>query len=208
MATQPGKTAGYAVLDWVITQSLSQTPMRRWSKLQSALYRVITPGVRLQLQCRVVRMNSAHGSSDLPRYWITLGKETIWAYPDQFAVPGGGTKRTDSSKLVYYPHVTDVPAISDLIREYIDTPVADLLTRRFENDHWGLVNILRAADRRIGMRQLPTLRKRLHNIAALKVLDARLARHAPRPGAGSSGAQGNSLGAGESTDAPQETSAK
>ena len=147
--------------------------MRRWSKLQSALYRITDPSIRFQVQCRVVRMDSASGRTDLPRYWITLGKETIWSYPGQFVVPGGATRRLGSSKLTYYPYVTDVPAISDLIREYIDTPVADLLTKQFTNDHWGLVNILRAADRRIGQRQLPLLRRKIHDVAALKVLDLR-----------------------------------
>lgn len=147
--------------------------MRRWSKLQSALYRITDPTIRFQIQCRVVRMASSYGSTDLPRYWITLGKETIWSYPGQFVVPGGATRRVDSSRLTHYPHMTDVPAISDLIREYIDTPVADLLTKQFTNDHWSLVNILRAADRRIGQRQLPLLRRKIHNLAALKVLDLR-----------------------------------
>jgi hypothetical protein len=150
--------------------------MARWSKLQSAFYRVVTRDVRVQLQCRVVRMNSGSGSTNLPRYWITLDKETIWSYPDQFAIPGGGTKRVDSAKVTYYPYVTDVPAISELIREYIDTPVGELLSKQFSNDHWGLVNILRAADRRIGQRQLPSLRRKVHNIAALKVIDARLSK--------------------------------
>lgn len=149
--------------------------MKPWSKLQSALYRLVAPDIRFQLQCRVVRMNSAYGSTDLPRYWITLGKETIWSYPGQFVRPGGATQRVDSAELTHYPHQTDVPAISDLIREYIDTPVAELLSKQFDNDHWGLVNILRAADRRIGQRQLPLLRRKIHNIAALKVLDARQA---------------------------------
>ena len=147
--------------------------MRRWSKLQSALYRVVDPGIRFQLQCRIVRMNSTSGSTDLPRYWITLGKETIWSSPGQFVLPGGATKRVDSAELTYYPHQTDIAAISNLIREYIDTPVDELMDKQFSNDHWGLINILRAADRRIGQRQLPLLRRKIHNIAALKVLDAR-----------------------------------
>jgi hypothetical protein len=147
--------------------------MARWSKLQSALYQIVSPGIRFQLQCRVVRMNSAYGSTDLPRYWITLGKETIWSYPDQSAIAGSGARRVDQARITGYPHETDVSDISGLIREYIDTPVSDLLTRQFANDHWGLVNILRAADRRIGHRQFPALRRKIHNIAARKVLDAR-----------------------------------
>jgi hypothetical protein len=70
-------------------------------------------------------------------------------------------------------NLTDVPAISELIREYIDTPMADLLSKQSTNDHWGLVNTLRAADRRIGQRQLPLLWRKIHNVAALKVLDMR-----------------------------------
>lgn len=120
-------------------------------------------------------MSSSYGSTDLPRYWITLGKETIWSYPGQFAVPGGATRRVDSAKLTCYPYVTDVPDISGLIRDYIDTPVADLLSKKFTSDHWGLVNILRAADRRIGQRQLPMLRRKTHNLAAIKILDVRQA---------------------------------
>jgi hypothetical protein len=148
--------------------------MSRWSKLQSALYRIVCPDIRFQLQCRIVRMNSTRGSTNLPRYWITLDKETIWAYPDQFAVSGGGTNRVDQSWIAGYPHRTDVSDISNLIREYIDTPILELLSKKFSNDHWGLINILRAADRRIGQRQLPALRRKIHNIAALKVIDARL----------------------------------
>jgi len=147
--------------------------MARWSKLQSALYRLIDPTIRFQLQCRVVRMNSAHGRTDLPRYWITVGKEVIWDYPGQFALPGGGTKRSDGNFVAGYPHNTDVALISDLIRDYIDMPVAELLTRQFSTDHWGLVNILRAADRRIGQRQWPRLKRKIHNIGALRVLAIR-----------------------------------
>lgn len=147
--------------------------MARWSKLQKQLYQLIDPRIRFQLQCRVVRMNSAYGSSDLPRYWITLGKETIWSYPGQFTLPCGGTSRVDSGKTVHYPHVTDIGDISQLIREYIDTPVSELMSKQFNTDHWGLINILRAADRRIGVRQWPKLQRKTHNIAALKVLSAR-----------------------------------
>ena len=147
--------------------------MARWSKLQKQLYQLFDPQIRIQVQCRVVRMNSQYGSTDSPRYWITLGKEVIWDYPGQFALSGGGTARADGTKIVGYPHVTDVPLISALIREYIDTPVSLLLSKQFANDHWGLVNILRAADRRIGARQWPKLRRKIYNIAALKVLAER-----------------------------------
>ena len=48
--------------------------MKRWSKLQRDFYKLLADGLDLQLQCRVYRMNSQRGSTDIPRYWITLGK--------------------------------------------------------------------------------------------------------------------------------------
>jgi hypothetical protein len=147
--------------------------MARWSKLQKQLYQLFDPQIHIQIQCRLVRMNSQYGSTDLPRYWITLGKEVIWNYPGQFSLPGGGVARADGTMVVGYPHSTDISLISALIREYIDTPVSHLLSKQFTSDHWGLVNILRAADRRIGVRQWPKLRRKTHNVAALKVLAER-----------------------------------
>lgn len=64
--------------------------------------------------------------------------------------------------------------ISDLIREYIDTPVSEIMTKHFENDYWGLANIFRAADRRIGQRRLDNLRRRIKNQAAQKILELRI----------------------------------
>jgi hypothetical protein len=157
-------------------------PRRPWSKLQKQLYLLVDPEIRFQVHCRVVRMASERGSTDLPRYWITLDRETIWDYPADFVAPGtyGMTRRLDSSFLLGFPYSTDISAISDLIREYIDTPADELLSRHFENDHWGLANILRAADRRIGRRQWPALKKKTHNQAALKVLAARKSPAPPR----------------------------
>ena len=57
---------------------------------------------------------------------------------------------TQTEYIKNYPYTTDVSDISNLIREYIDTPVSEIVYKHFENDYWGLANILRAADRRIG----------------------------------------------------------
>lgn len=72
-----------------------------------------------------------------------------------------------------YPYLTDVSDISDLIREYIDTPVSELMTRWFDNDRWGLTDILRAADRRIGKRRLEQL-KETASTDATRVVTARI----------------------------------
>ena len=151
--------------------------MRRtkpWSKLQRQVYTVIDPTIKFQIQCRVYPMGSAFGQTGLPRYWITLGREIIWDYPRQFI----GASHSERMLPDRYPYSTDICAISELLREYLDTPRQDLLSKQFENDHWGLINILRAADSRVGSRQWPRLMKKTHNIAALKVLERRMSRKA------------------------------
>ena len=79
-------------------------------------------------------------SSDpqIPRYWITVGKgpnrKIVWDYPGPGADP-----------YIFHEGVSD---ISCLIREYIDTPKNKVKSKTFENDKFGLVNILRQYDRR------------------------------------------------------------
>jgi hypothetical protein len=144
--------------------------MKRWSKLQKEVYDLIDPKIGFQLHCRLYRMNSQYGSTDLPRYWISIGKEIIWDYPKDF-INKPHPERTPPK---FYPYGTDVPDISNLIREYIDTPKNELIDKKFENDHWGLINILRAADRRIGKRQFEKLNIKIKNKAALIVLQKRM----------------------------------
>lgn len=149
--------------------------LHRWSKLQKELYLIIDPRINFQLHCSVYRMQSQWGSTDLPRYWITLGKEIIFDYPKQF-VNGDGLIDNLSAQgkdMVYPYNCKDICSISNLIRAYIDTPVDEIMTKHYDQDFWGLANILRAADRRIGLRRLETLRKRKGNLAAQKVILAR-----------------------------------
>lgn len=147
----------------------------RWSKLQREIYRIRADRLDLHLHCRVYRMASQRGSTDLPRYWITLDGETIWDYPRDF-IDAPHPLRTNPED---YPYLTDVSAISELIREYIDTPKDELLDRAFDDDHWGLVNILRAADRRVGLRRLPDLKTKTEDEAVRKVVDARTRPRSP-----------------------------
>jgi hypothetical protein len=82
---------------------------------------------------------SQSSEPQIPRYWVTIGKgktkEIVWDYPGDFeAYP--------------YEWTEDVPGISDLIREYIDTPRNKVKSKIFKNDKFDLVNILRQYDRR------------------------------------------------------------
>ena len=119
--------------------------MAAWSKLQKSLYSIASDKVDFQIHCSVYRMNSQRGSTGLPRYWITIGKDIIFDYPKQFM-------SSDQNK--NYPYETQISDISDCIREYIDCPVNLLPEKKFDNDTWGLTDILKAVDKRLGKERL------------------------------------------------------
>ena len=119
--------------------------MSVWSKLQKSLYLIVADNVDFQIHCSVYRMKSQRGSTDIPRYWITIGKDIIFDYPKQFLNDKGNEN---------YPYVTQISDISDLIRQYIDCHVNLLPEKHFENDLWGLTDILKAVDKRLGKGKL------------------------------------------------------
>jgi hypothetical protein len=135
--------------------------MRPWSKLQREIEKLFADNLSMRIQCRAYRMDSQRGSTNIPRYWITLGKDIIFDYPKDFPEARAS-----------YPYLTDVSSISRLIRDYIDTPVDDLLSKQFE-DPWGLIEIFLAADRRIGKRRLRELGEKLSSDGAKLVLERR-----------------------------------
>jgi len=119
--------------------------MAAWSKLQKSLYLIVSDTVDFQIHCSIYRMNSQRGGTDLPRYWITIDKDIVFDYPKQFM-------SADQNK--NYPYETQISDISDCIREYIDCPVHLLPEKKFENDMWGLTDILKAVDKRLGKERL------------------------------------------------------
>ena len=137
-----------------------------WSKLQKAVYLIRAVGLPLQIQCRVYPMDANYGTTGIPRYWVTLGKEIIWDYPKQFVSLGYLNRHHPHD----WPYATDISEISCLIREYLDTPRSQILSKPFENDLWGIVNILRAADRRIGSRHWDQLERIAGSTAVRKII--------------------------------------
>jgi len=145
--------------------------MARWSKLQKSLMQLVSPDIDLRIHVTVYAMKSQYGTTGLPRYWITLGKEIIWDYPRQFV--GQGSLAPGAA--YPWPYATDISDISVLIREYIDTPREQLLEKTFTDDRWSLTDLLRAADRRIGVERLRALAETISNPAVQKILTLRLA---------------------------------
>ena len=72
--------------------------MKRWSTLQRDLYSIIDTSIDFQIHCTKYRMQSKCGSTDLPRYWITLGGEIIFEYPKQFVNENGDIKNLSKNK--------------------------------------------------------------------------------------------------------------
>ena len=140
----------------------------RWSKLQSRLYNIIDPEINFQLHCSLYEMNSKDGwhGSKLPRYFITIDKDIVFDYPKDF-----DTK--DEYGFTSYPWGPDISDISCMIEEYIQTPTGGLLNK-FENDKWGITDILRVCDRRIGKRRLEKLQSTVENEILLGVVERRL----------------------------------
>lgn len=150
--------------------------MKRWSKLQKELYLIIDPKIDFQIHCVVYPMRGDRATSPCPRYWITIGKEIIFDYPKNFVDKSGHVIHHNEfvSQEADYPYYSDASLISNLIRDYIDTPASEVLTRRFENDYWGLTDIFRAADRRFGQRRLKVLQDSIKNQSAQKILKLRI----------------------------------
>ena len=112
--------------------------MKRWSKLAKRLYELVDESIDFKLHCTVYRMQSRRGSTDLPRYFITLASEIIFDYPKDFVLKSGGVKslaRGAPTKI--YPYGNDISDIGELIREYIDTPKEELFAKHFDADEWG-----------------------------------------------------------------------
>ena len=116
--------------------------MKRWSNLQKQLYLILDNKINLQIHCSVYRMNSQRGSTNLPRYWITLNREIIFDYPKILV------SKED------YPYTTEISDISELLREYLDSPKEQILAKNFGNDKYGITNLLKAADTRISINKL------------------------------------------------------
>lgn len=140
---------------------------KRWSKLQSRLYNLMEPSVDFQIHCALYEMNSNDGyhGSKLPRYFITIGKDVVFDYPKDFDT-------TYKHGFNSYPWDTDISDISDLIEEYIQRPESEIMNQ-FERDRWGLTDILRVCDRRIGKKRLKEIMENTSSDVIINIIKKR-----------------------------------
>ena len=126
------------------------------------------PSLDFQIHCALYEMNSNNGyhGSKLPRYFITVGKEIVFDYPKEF----------DTTRIYgynSYPWDSEISMITNIIEEYIQCPEENLMNS-FENDMWGITDILRVCDRRLGRKRLIELKKTMENDVCLKIIERRL----------------------------------
>jgi hypothetical protein len=130
-------------------------PKRAWSKLKKRVESLWLPALKLAIHCTVYVETTSHGVYESPRHWIAFNKEIIWDFPSMFLK----WKHPNVQKPLEYLDETyhgwyRASDVSVLLHEYVDVPRDGLLQYSFTDDYWGLTDILRAADRRLGRERL------------------------------------------------------
>lgn len=105
----------------------------------------------LQLHCAVYKNNT------YPRYWLQLRTSDgdsviVWDFPKDFMDKPDvkcGKAGWATSHGAY-----SIDGIADCIESYINLDRLDVINRTYEPDMWGLYDIFRAADRRLGKARL------------------------------------------------------
>ena len=145
--------------------------MGPWSRLERRLRDLPDPALDLRFRFTAYRqaaIETPHFSESACKLWITQGKRTLWAVPrDRHSGDDkdiGGYARRSPGWLV------------ELAAEYLQLPRSHLIDWQPEWSGWGLVDVLKASDRRLGRRQWPQLAKRLQEPVALHLLDLRAGR--------------------------------
>ena len=158
---------------------------RRWSKLKSRVEALWVPALPMAIHANVFVQHTKHWDLDEPRHWIMLDKTIIWDFPGPFMKPEPPRGR----RIVYWEDAYgwgggngQSSIIATLLHQYLERDRARVF-EPFENDHWELADILRAADRRIGRERLIEWSKRLDQESPARiVVEQRLGSRTPLAG--------------------------
>lgn len=107
-----------------------------WSKLKKQIENLFVDNIGIEIKCVAYgpKRSWRKGTDGTGRYYIVLDKEIVWE---------------ESSYTTMY----HIRSISDLIREYINTPIEEIMNKDFD-DKYNLIDILIASDRRFGKSKL------------------------------------------------------
>lgn len=140
-----------------------------FSKLKRNIESFFVAELKMEFCCNSYPMRESRNPTNaIPRFYVKLGKDIIWDYPKDFAV-----------KDINYGWWAGNNHISELVREYIDTPVNELLTKKFEYEtmhyqlmmekseeltiKYHLIELFIAADRRIGKDKIMNWASEINN---------------------------------------------
>lgn len=143
--------------------------MGPWSKLERRLRDLPDPILDLRFRFTAYRfavIETPHPSELACKFWITQGRRTIWAVPrdrNSSGLDGGidAYGRRSPGWLI------------EIASEYLQLPREQLMDWHRDWEGWGLTDILKACDRRIGRARWPQLRQCLQEPAAQYLLDLR-----------------------------------
>lgn len=139
-----------------------------WSRLERRLRDLPDPCLQLRFRFTAYRQESIatpwQGDA-AGKFWITLGKDTIWAVPRD--------RHSGDTAWIGCEARRSPGWLVELAAEYLQLPRGGLQDWTPSWSGWGLPDILKACDRRIGRRQWPNLREQLTEPVALHLLDLR-----------------------------------
>ncbi len=162
--------------------------MGRWSVFKKKLEDLFCPELEIHFYANAYPVSnsvstSKRSTTTMGRFWMTCHSEVIWDYPKDFPEIGKACG-------AYYP----CGHIPNLLREYINTPVNEILTKEFAdntlsyyrtptyvrpdvvidlNVYMGLAELLIACDRRIGKARLIQWSKNIAYPDVHKILERR-----------------------------------
>ena len=162
--------------------------MSAFSKLKKQIDGLFDPVLKMEFCCSAYPMRPKNGyaTRSIPRFYVKLDKKIIWDFPKDFDVdPRSSEWCTDNG-------------ISALVREYIDTPVSEILHKEFSGEYLrfgynrkgspktsrakqsdpdvvvSLTDLFKAADRRIGKEKLVQCSGSVKNFKAYTIICVRL----------------------------------
>ncbi len=98
--------------------------MSKFSKLKKEIEKLFDQRLDMQFCCSAYPMRPKNGyaTRSIPRFYVKIGKDIIWDFPKDFEVEPMSSEWCNRN------------GISALVREYIDTPVAELLEKEFKGE--------------------------------------------------------------------------
>jgi len=146
---------------------------RRFSKLKARIESLFDATLNMQIRCTVYQKREPKywTPSEYLRFWITLDKVVI--YDLMKDTKHLREKYADNGNQGHLVTEWDTIRVNSLIQEYIETPIDLLFDHVFQKDIYGVTDILKAADRRIGKRRLRILYDRTTSQIAKEIIEKR-----------------------------------